>query len=174
MKQYVPILTLLFVQIVHGQKSDLAIFEHLIGKTWIAEGNWGDGSKFKQESTFEYALNKQIVIARSKGYVNQEQTRYGLRNHGIRKFDPVSKGVKFWEFDVFGGLTEGTMSIRGKDIFYHYSYHGSLVTDHWEYVDDTTYNFIVGRYVDEKWEQVYLKTQFKAQHHYHNFLKKED
>ncbi len=32
----------------------------------------------------------------------------------------------------------------------------------WEYVNDSTYHFIVGDYQDGTWKQTYLKTQFKA------------
>ncbi len=161
-----PIFTILcaifFTQTSFGQKNELSIFNNLIGKKWEAEGNWGDGSKFKQEITFSYDLNNTIVIVQSNGYTNQEQTQYGARNHGIRKFDTKTNTLKFWEFDVFGGLTEGEIKIDGKNIIYQYQYGKSVVTDMWEYVDDNTYNFKVGNYNNGIWKQVYLSTQFKT------------
>ncbi|WP_353777403.1 hypothetical protein [Winogradskyella sp. 3972H.M.0a.05] len=146
--------------IMAAQDSQLSVFDNLVDKTWYAEGKWGDGSAFKQEVTFEYDLGKAIVTAKSKGFVDAEQTKIGDRNLGIRKFDKSSNTIKFWEFDVFGGVTEGTVMQEGKNIVYQYKYGTSIVTDMWEYVDDSTYNFKVGSYKDGKWEQVYLSTKF--------------
>ncbi|SNY99713.1 Catechol 2,3-dioxygenase [Flagellimonas pacifica] len=145
----------------HGQEP-LSIFENLIGKTWCAEGAWGNGAKFKQEIQFEYSLNSTLVLVHSKGFTNQEQTSYGPRNHGIRKFDKETNTIKFWEFDVFGGVTKGEVRTDGKDIIYTYGYGESVVTDYWEYVDENTYNFTVGSYEEGQWKQAYLKTQFKS------------
>ncbi|WP_109299670.1 hypothetical protein [Aquimarina sp. AU474] len=145
-----------------GQESDLSIFESLTGKVWKAEGSWGDGSAFKQEIVFSFDLNNTIVITKSKGFTNKEQTQYGARNHGIRKFDTNTKTIKFWEFDVFGGLTKGEVKVVGKNILYQYQYGETIVTDMWEYVDENTYNFKVGNYENDTWKQLYLETQFKA------------
>ena len=141
-------------------KSLEKIFSNLINKTWIAEGNWGDGSKFKQEVTFTYSLDKKIVIANAKGYTNKEQTKYGNRNHGIRKFNAETNTIEFWEFDVFGGLTKGKVFLENKNILYQYQYGETMVTDMWEYIDDHTYKFTVGNYADGKWNQKYLETKF--------------
>ncbi|WP_422351292.1 hypothetical protein [Flagellimonas sp.] len=155
------VLSLLLAGFLNAQAQEpLSVFEPLMGKTWSAEGNWGDGSKFKQDINFRYDLNKKLVIAESNGYTNREQTTYGPRNHGIRQYDEASKTIKFWEFDVFGGVTEGTVIANGKDIIYTYAYGESLVTDYWEYIDDHTYNFIVGSYENGEWKQKYLSTQF--------------
>nr|WP_299067550.1 VOC family protein [uncultured Allomuricauda sp.] len=162
MKKYILLWILPLVAQVDAQQNKLAIFDNLIGRTWIAEGNWGDGSKFKQEIEFQYDLDSALVLTNAKGYTNKEQTAYGTRNHGIRKFDMETNSIKFWEFDVFGGLTEGTVKNKGKDIIYTYSYGESVVTDYWEYVDSNTYNFTVGAYEDGKWKQQYLTTQFTS------------
>lgn len=147
---------------LQAQSPALSIFEPLIGKTWKAEGTWGDGSQFKQEITFAYDLGQTLVVSHSKGFTNQEQTTYGDRNHGIRKYDAQTQSLVFWEFDVFGGVTKGTVVQKGKDIVYTYQYGDSRVTDYWQYVDANTYNFTVGSYKDGNWEQTYLQTQFKA------------
>lgn len=149
-------------QLVFAQEPNLDAFENLVNKEWKAEGKWGNGTVFKQETIFKYDLNNTLVIARSKGFTNQKQTEYGWRNHGVRKFDKNSNSIMFWEFDVFGGLTEGTVIIDGKNILYQYQYGDSLVTDMWEYVDDNTYNFKVGSYENGTWKQIYLETQFKV------------
>ncbi len=155
---------ILISQLSWSQKSELSIFKNLTNKVWKAEGNWGDGSKFKQEIVFKFDLDSTIVIAKSKGFTNTEKTQYGSRNHGIRKYDAVTKTLHFWEFDIFGGVTEGIVKIDDKNIIYQYEYGGAVVTDMWEYIDDKTYTFKVGNYIDGKWKQVYLETQFKASH----------
>lgn len=164
MKNIITIFLIAFTPIVAmAQKGNLSIFDNLINKTWKAEGNWGDGSKFHQQTTFEYDLEKAIITAKSKGYIDKKQTQIGDRNLGIRKFDTVSKTIKFWEFDAFGGVTEGKVFAEGKNIVYQYKYGESLVTDMWEYVNDNTYNFKVGAYEDGTWKQLYLSTQFIKQ-----------
>ena len=154
---------LILTSYVTAQENPLSGFNNLVGKTWKAEGIWADSTKFKQEIAFRYSLGTNTVITESKGYINEEKTKYGRRNHGIRKYDLENKTIKFWEFDVFGGLTEGRVIFRGKDILYSYTYGGAEVTDLWEYVDDTTYNYKVGTYVDGEWRQTYLETQFKTE-----------
>ncbi|MEO0900715.1 MAG: hypothetical protein AAFY00_01410 [Bacteroidota bacterium] len=162
MKKY-ALVCILFTSIgIFAQENPLSIFENLMNKTWFAEGNWGDGSKFKQEITFSYDLSNTLIIANSKGYTNSEQTEYGARNHGIRKYNPETNVIDFWEFDIFGGVTQGTVKTQGRNIIYTYSYGESIVTDAWEYVDENTYNFKVGNYANGQWEQVYLSTQFKV------------
>jgi len=146
-----------------AQNEALEVFRPLLGKVWKADGEWGDGSKFIQETTFKFSLEGNLVIADSKGYVDKEQTSLGHRNHGIRQFDKASGTIKFWEFDVFGGVTQGTLMIKDKDIYYQYEYGGSTITDLWEFVDDNTYNFKVGSFVDNEWKQIYLQTQFITQ-----------
>ncbi len=155
------VILLFFVSIkVFSQDSKLSMFDNLVEKTWKAEGNWGDGSKFVQEIKFEYSLDSTLVITNAIGFVDKEQTKLGKRNHGIRQFDKESNSIKFWEFDVFGGLTEGVVFSKDKNIIYQYEYGGSNVTDMWEYVNDSTYNFKVGNYKDGVWKQLYLSTQF--------------
>lgn len=148
---------------VKAQENKLALFDNLIDRTWYAEGSWGNGAEFKQEIAFRYDLGNTLVIAESKGFTNQEHTEYGPRNHGIRKYDSKTNTIQFWEFDVFGGITKGTVSSEEKNIHYTYSYGESMVTDMWEYVDDNTYNFKVGEYKNGKWTQTYLSTQFRAE-----------
>ncbi len=147
---------------LHSQSLLQETFAPLLNKTWKAEAVWGNGGKFKQEVTFETALDGKIILAKSKGYTNQEQTAYGWRNFGIRKFDTAGESIRFWEFDVFGGLTEGEVMPKGKDLFYQYNYGGTELTDCWQYVNDSTYNFIVGVYENEEWKQTYLETIFRA------------
>ena len=161
MKNFLYLLLLGVPLLSWSQTQELAIFKPLAGHTWAAEGTWGNGGKFKQEIRLEFSLDSTLIIVHSKGFKDQKQTKYGIRNHGLRQFDKASNTIKFWEFDVFGGRTEGTVTAAGKNIIYQYQYGESTITDLWEYVDDSTYNFIVGSYENGVWKQTYLKTQFK-------------
>ena len=145
-----------------SQGKELSLFNSLMGKTWKADGNWNDGSKFKQEKTFEYDLDSTIVIVNTIGFTDQERTKLGKRNYGIRQYDKKSDAVRFWEFDVFGGLTTGFVFTEGNNLFYKYEYKGSQITNMWELVNDTTFNFKVGIWKNGDWEQLFLDTQFIA------------
>lgn len=147
-----------------AQSEDLSAFDHLVNKTWVANGTWGDGSPFKQEIEFRYHMEKNVVFVRSLGFTNKEQTEFGLRNLGVRKIDPISNKLKFWEFDVFGGTTEGEVITKGKNIYYQYDYDTTLVTDAWEFVNDTTYHFTVGQFENSAWKQKYLECTFQEKH----------
>ncbi len=145
-----------------GQVKELELFENLVNKTWSAKGQWeNNGPQFKQEVSFHLDLENTIVVTESKGFINKEQTKFGDRNHGIRQYDKKTNTIKFWEFDVFGNVTKGTVVAQGKNIVYQYQYGESLITDMWEYVDDSTYNFKVGICNNGIWEQLYLNTVFK-------------
>lgn len=161
-KRSLPIVIALILSALPGytQEVPLAVFDPLVNHSWRAEGQWGDGSAFKQEIYFEYDLNKRIVIARSDGYTNSAQTLYGRRNYGIRQYDSIAGKIKFWEFDVFGGRTVGEVTQNGRDIIYSYDYGNSRVTDMWEHVNDSTYNFTVGYFRNGSWDQRFLETEF--------------
>ncbi|MCK8479812.1 hypothetical protein [Psychroserpens algicola] len=160
MKNKIILIMLLSTTFFYSQSSKLIIFENLVNKTWKAEGKWGDDSKFKQISTFEFALDSSIVIVKSEGYVDQKQEKFGMRNHGIRKYDKETNTILFWEFDVFGGLTKGELILEGKNMYYNYKYGNSIITDAWLWVNENEYNFKVGTYENGEWVQVYLETKF--------------
>ena len=80
---------LLLPALLFAQGNPLDIFRPLENYVWNAEGNWGDGSVFKQEITMKYSLDGKIVLVESKGFVN-ERNEFGLRNHGVRQFDETS------------------------------------------------------------------------------------
>ena len=143
-----------------AQSPNWSAFENLVNKTWEAEGKWGNGSPFKQSIHYTYDLNQQIIISKSKGFIDKAQTKMGSRNHGIRKYDLEAKKFVFWEFDVFGGVTHGDLILADKNIRYQYQYGTSLVTDSWEYVNDSTYTFTIGSFENGVWKQKYLETRF--------------
>ncbi len=156
------ILLFLFSATSLWSQEDLStLFQPLLHKTWAASGEWGDGSAFEQTIHFKNAVEGSLILSESYGFVDQKQKKKGHRNHGIRKWNPETGKIDFWEFDVFGGVTTGTIEVKEKDFIYHYQYGESTVTDYWEYVDPQTYNFKVGEFEDGEWKQVYLSTQFK-------------
>lgn len=143
-----------------AQSLNWGAFENLVHKTWEAEGKWGNGSPFKQSIHYTYDLEEKLIIAKSKGFIDKAQTKMGNRNHGIRKYDLEAKKFVFWEFDVFGGVTNGDLILDDKNITYQYQYGSSVVTDRWEYVNDSTYTFTVGEFENNAWKQKYLETRF--------------
>ena len=143
-----------------GQQKDLKGFEALTGKTWLAEGKWANGRSFKQEITFEYGLDSTIVIVRTKGFTDAQQQNYGQRNHGIRQYDQVAKKTRFWEYDVFGGVTTGEVVFEQGNVYYTYSYGDTELTDAWIRKDEYTYEFIVGTRIKGRWNKKFLKTKF--------------
>ena len=156
---------LLFIglcQCLFGQQNNLQGFAPLVNKTWTAQGYWGDGTPFKQEIEHTFALDSTLVITKTKGYTDKKQQVFGNRNHGIRQVDTATETILFWEFDVFGGLTKGTVLFQEKNIIYQYTYGDSVITDFWEYVNPETYNYTVGSFENGKWKQKYLQTTFKV------------
>lgn len=160
--RYIGFLLFLFSLHTMAQNPHLEAFAPLVNKTWKAEGKWSNGSKFIQEVSFKYDLQKNIVVTNSKGFIDDPQTKFGNRNHGVRMWSNEAGAIKFWEFDVFGGVTEGTVTTENKNFVYTYDYGGTIVTDMWEYIDENTYRFVVGVFKDGKWESIYLDTRFKA------------
>lgn len=158
----------LFMQMVSSAQSnnDLSFFEPLIGNVWVAEGQWGDGTPYRQEIRYEYDLNKKIVQTYTNGFINEDMTAWGKRNHGIRKWDEKTKKYMFWEYDVFGGITEGEVFVEGDNIYHQYVYgeagKQTNITDGLEKIDENTYAYKIGVYNNGKWAQVFLDTKFKA------------
>ena len=162
-KSYLLILLTLVLTCTHlqGQNEVTDLFAPLLGHSWRASGQWGDGSPFYQEIRFETNLEGQMVVAYSNGYVDQDQSVKGERNIGLRRWDSAQGKFLFWEYDVFGGLTTGTISNEGKSIRYNYTYGELKLTDQWEYIDDNTYGFKVGQWDGQNWTATYLDTTFK-------------
>jgi len=129
---------------VSAQQDLMKVFKHMMNKTWKIEGSWGGAMEFKQEVSFKASLEGNLVIAETMGFVDQNQTKWGSRNHGIRRYDAEANKIKFYEYDVFGGLTEGQVELKGKDLIYVYEYGGQKICDKWEFVNENEYKYIVG------------------------------
>ncbi len=159
---------LLFCMVsVNAQESSLIkAFQPLLHKTWVAEGQWGDSTLFKQEISFTQGLEGNLVITESMGFVDQAQTQWGERNHGIRKWDESCQCIRFWEYDISGGITEGKIAVEGNNLYYTYDYGGTSVTDAWVKNDNMSYSFTVGTMENGSWKQKFLETEFRSLPHF--------
>lgn len=144
-----------------GPNHRLKVFEPLVNNTWIAEGVWADGSSFYQEISYYFDLEKSIVIANTRSYTSSDTNTIGNRNHGVRQFDSSTNTIRFWEFDRFGGLTEGTVEANHNDIIYQYPYKNIKLTEYWQYKNDSTYHYTIGVRENKTWTSKYLETDFK-------------
>lgn len=149
-------------QLQAQDENPLAFLEKLMGKTWVIDAEWGDGSVFRQEITVSYGLQGNIIIFETKGFIDAERTQFGDRSFGVRKYDTESEKVLFWEFDTFGGVTTGEIKQKGKDIWFIYRYGGSTIADIWEYLDDETFAFRVVAYDNNQIGELYLKGAYRA------------
>ncbi|MFQ5638358.1 MAG: hypothetical protein ACE5IR_10240 [bacterium] len=150
---------------VWAQANRLQAFAPLVGGRWQAAGEWSTGMKFEQEIAFTWALNQTIVLAESYGVINPKTGERGHRNHGVRAWNTAENKLWFWEFDVFGGLTQGEVEIDGKGISMIYEYGDGdkrvRLRDRWQRVDDQTYDFTVEQFENGQWGRVLLATQFR-------------
>lgn len=141
-------------------QNPLDVFDHLVNKTWRTDTQWENKNAFFQEITFEYALNSSLVLTKTKGHINKEQTQIGERNFGIRQYDQSKKTIYFVEYDIFGGKTEGSVIAQNKNLIYTYTYGGVELTEKWIYVNPKTYTYKIGIWKDDTWETLYLESQF--------------
>ena len=144
--------------------NQLDALENLIGGTWTTKGTWKSGKQYHQEIKFEWALSKKVITAKTHDFVDASQFDEAMRNYGIRAWDKNKGQLTFCDVDVYGGVTSGTISVNGKDIYYSYPYvlenKTEMVTDGWIYQDDNTYTYKVGIYRDGVWEKVFLQSVF--------------
>jgi hypothetical protein len=153
------IATILMLQ-QNATASVFSAHENLVGGTWKAESQWSDGTPFKSHVSYEWALDGTILKTKTFGNIRRDGYEFGLRNEGIRAYDGAHKEMVFFEFDIFGGITSGTIKYDGKNIFYQYSYETGeetmQLTDSWEYQDEDHYDYTVGVYEDGHWKQKFL------------------
>ncbi len=159
---FFSILNLTFFLAVAQEENPIEAFEDLMEKTWAIESEWGDGTIFKQELTVEYGLNRTIIISKTKGFTDPDRTQFGNRSYGIRQYNEESGEIRFWEWDTFGGLTEGRVVVDGRDFLFIYNYQDMKFVDIWEYLDDETYSFKVMSYENDEFGDLYLKGAYKS------------
>lgn len=141
-------------------QDSLSGFDNLVNKTWKTDTHWENKNAFYQEISFEYALNGSLVLTKTKGHINKEQTIIGDRNFGVRQYDQTKKAIYFVEYDIYGGKTEGYISVEGKNLTYTYLYNNEELTEKWIYLNPTTYIYKIGVWKDNNWEKLYLETRF--------------
>lgn len=142
-------------------ESPLVVFEQFVTGKWEMNGTWSNGQKFRQAQTFEWGLDKKIVKVKTFGTINQKTGAYGLRNEGVRAWDAQKKQIVFWEFDVFGGITQGTCTVEGHNIYYDYPYQGKNFRDSWVYINPNKYEYKVGLYENGKWIKIYHESFYQ-------------
>ncbi|MEM6723808.1 MAG: hypothetical protein AAF598_07200 [Bacteroidota bacterium] len=133
----------------------------------LIEGYWesepqalGKGNTFHQRLEFNWDLNGQIleVITKRPVKVTEDSVHWEVRNKGIRAWNPNLEQVRFWEFDIEGGLTEGMVQIDGKSIYYDYQYKVNndefAFRDSWIWVDENTYRFEINIYQEGDWKNL--------------------
>lgn len=143
------------------QSTKLVAFENFMKGRWEMKGSWPNGQKFRQVQQFEWGLNRHIIKVKTWGTVNQKTGNFGLRNEGIRTWDTHKKQIVFWEFDIFGGITQGTCTIEGKNMYYDYSYQGKTFRDSWVYIEPNKYAYKVGIYTKGQWQKVFLASTYQ-------------
>jgi hypothetical protein len=161
------LLALLTMNTVHAQEGNTSLqaFENLVGGIWEGKGAWSNGTPFHQQISFEWGLTGKMIKVKTYGNVSREGYEFGLRNEGVRMWSEETSEVKFWEFDIFGGVTDGAVETDGDNIYYRYIYETGQgqteLTDAWIHQDENTYEYIVGVYQNGEWIQRYLSTAMK-------------
>lgn len=106
-----------------------------------------------------------MIKTKTWGNISAEGFEFGLRNEGVRAWSEEESAMLFWEFDVFGGITEGRVKAEGKDLYLHYIYDFGTgptgLTDAWLYQDEDSYKFVVGVYRNGEWKQKFLSIIMK-------------
>ena len=140
-------------------------YANLVGK-WETKGKWANGSDFHQEIVVETELTENIFIVKTHDYVDSKQFDNARRNYGIRAWDKDEQKMKFWEFDVFGGIISGEVIIDGLDMYHVYEYQmkdGSKQTlaDAWIFVDKDTYAYKICAFEGGKAGKEYMSATYK-------------
>ncbi|WP_299228200.1 hypothetical protein [uncultured Psychroserpens sp.] len=169
MKSALLLLFLIITQIAIAQNDHetFTAHENLIGGIWKLDAKWGDGTPHKLNISYESSLDGLILKTTTHGNVKTDGYEFGLRNEGIRYFNKETKTIEFYEFDVFGGLTKGSITYNSKDIYYTYNYEvggqKTEITDGWEYINENTYKYSIGIYDFESntWKQKFLNAEIK-------------
>jgi len=124
-KRLLIVLLIAIVVNSYSQVTKESAFETLgalVGGTWTYGGKWSNGEPFKQEITYTWGVNNQIIKVQTKGIIDREAKTYGLRNEGIRAWDMEVNKMKFYEFDIFGGVTEGYCVFEEGQFHFEYLY----------------------------------------------------
>ena len=153
MKKLLLISCLLTSCTLIAQDNPMAVFDNLVGSTWVSEGKQLGGFDGKTEAVFSWGLEQKIVHV--KTYTTDPQTKdFGLRNEAAKE------RIAFYEFDKFGGITAGIVIADSKNLHYEYDYQGLTLRDSWIYVSEDEYQFIVGTWENGDWTKKFHEARF--------------
>lgn len=117
------------------------------------------GFEGKTVHDIEWGLNGKIV--KVKTYTTDPKTKeFSLRNEGIRTFNSQTDQLEFYEFDKLGGVTSGSITADGSNIYFEYVYEGLTLRDSWIYQTKDEYQLIVGIWKDGKWTKKFHEATF--------------
>jgi len=142
------------------------VYANFVGGKWETKGKWSGGADFHQEVIVETELTKNIFTVRTRDYIDSNEFDGSQRNYGIRAWDKKEQKMKFWEFDVFGGIITGDVIIDGNNIYLVYEYPDKngvtkTLADVWIYVDKDTYVYKVCDFDNGKPGKEYMSSIYK-------------
>ncbi len=144
---------------VFAQENSINAFETLADAKWVSEGIQLGGFEGRTVYEMKWDLNKKIV--RVNSFSTDPKTKeFGFRAVGVRVYNKENGRLEFYEFDKFGGITQGTILIDGQNLHFEYEYNGAFLRDSWIYVNGDKFKFIVGTWEDGKWSQKFHETTF--------------
>ena len=113
---------------------------------WAETGTWlRSGKEFNQKMKGEWGLNKKIIKLKIDGVVNMETGERGLRNEGIFAYDSFNQQLKYYVFDVYGGLAESDVVFEEDKIHIKYQVplQGKLTDfrDTWTRIDEDSFDY---------------------------------
>jgi hypothetical protein len=159
-----------FAQTIHDlpqtKEETYEVYANLMGGKWETKGKWGSGGEYHQEIIVEMELTRNIFTVKTHDFIDSKQFDNAQRNYGIRAWDKQEQKMKFWEFDVFGGIITGEVIVEGNNIYHIYQYpdnKGGVLTlaDAWIYVDKDTYTFKVSEFNNGKLGMEYMTSTYK-------------
>lgn len=151
---------------VHSKEEMYKIYSNFVGGKWVTQGKWKGGADFHQEVTVQMELTRNIFTVKTRDYIDSKKFEDAVRNYGIRAWDQKEEKMKFWEFDVFGGIITGEVVVEGNNVYLVYEYPDKsggtkLLADVWIYVDKNTYIYKVCDFADGKPGKEYLSSTYK-------------
>lgn len=163
MKKIIILICLIGFQSLLAQEGELSVFNNLVGSSWISDGKQLGGHDGKTVKEISWGLDGNIVKVIT--YTTDPETlEFGLRNEGVRIFNYETNQLEFYEFDKFGGISQGVVRVEGQDIHYEYVYEDLLIRDSLIYISDDKYAFKVCSISAEgACLQVYFETTFTRQ-----------
>ena len=160
MKTLHLIFLIAITHLIDAQENPILAFDNLSGDTWISEGKQLGGHDGKTVKEITWGLDGKII--KVKTYTTDPQSlAFGLRNEGIRIFNSQTNQMEFYEFDKLGGVSKGTVTIDGKNIYYEYSYGEMLLRDSWIFVSKDEYEYRVCSIVDSQCDKIFHQGVFK-------------